>query len=325
MDFSCRICGNAENNRIHRAREMMFGMRDPFDYLECGACGTIQICEIPADLSRYYPEKYYSFKKTKEEFPTSLKKRFVARLTANYLGNRRNLLGKHFLNTRHWIQERVPPWLLPVNLRINVHSKILDFGSGMGEKLLQMRYFGFRNLTGVDAFVESDIFYPSGVRILKKELKDLKPSFDFIMLHHSFEHLANPKETLSEIFRLLRRGKYALVRIPVAAFAWEKYGVDWVQLDAPRHLFLYTEKSFRALAEEAGFRVEKVVYDSESFQFWASEQYRRDIPLHDERAYKGNIEESIFTAEQLAEWERQTGILNAEKRGDQACFYLRKP
>ena len=60
MTKVCRICGNTEKNLIHKAQEMMFGTRDEFDYLECSACGTLQIVEIP-DLSCYYPRDYYSF------------------------------------------------------------------------------------------------------------------------------------------------------------------------------------------------------------------------------------------------------------------------
>ena len=59
MSESCRICGNSENNRKHIAREMMFGTRERFEYLECARCGTVQLIDVP-DLSRYYPEDYYA-------------------------------------------------------------------------------------------------------------------------------------------------------------------------------------------------------------------------------------------------------------------------
>src|SRR5687767_10644147 len=58
--FACRICGNQTGNRSHVAREMMFGYRDSFEYVECGECGCLQIREVPPDLSRYYPDEYHS-------------------------------------------------------------------------------------------------------------------------------------------------------------------------------------------------------------------------------------------------------------------------
>ena len=38
---ACAVCGNAYGNAIHVAREMMFGFRDRFHYLECAACKVL--------------------------------------------------------------------------------------------------------------------------------------------------------------------------------------------------------------------------------------------------------------------------------------------
>src|SRR5206468_2718584 len=57
----CRLCGNDAGNRAFVAREMMFGLREAFDYFECAACGCLQIAQVPRDLSKYYPPQYYSF------------------------------------------------------------------------------------------------------------------------------------------------------------------------------------------------------------------------------------------------------------------------
>jgi hypothetical protein len=61
QSVSCRICANTKGNKRHLAREMMFGLRDEFEYVECANCGCLQIKEIPHNLSDYYPEAYYSF------------------------------------------------------------------------------------------------------------------------------------------------------------------------------------------------------------------------------------------------------------------------
>jgi SAM-dependent methyltransferase len=324
MKNICRICQNAEKNVFHKAREMMFGMRDEFDYLECSNCGTLQICEIP-DLSHYYPQDYYSFKPDEESrSDKSLRQRIIARLIGKYLVTGRGFPGKYLVQRYPDIASLFPASLRQDFLNLRLDSKILDFGCGAGNLLKNLRFLGFRNLTGADAFIENDIFYPDGVKIYKKSLAELKPSFDFIMLHHSFEHFPNPLESLREIYRLLSKGNFCLVRIPVKNFAWGKYGVNWFQLDAPRHLFLYTEESFRKLAEKAGFEVFKTIYDSEVHQFYISEQYAQGISMFDERAFRGDFSKSIFTSEQLKKWELQTEVLNREKRGDQACFYLRK-
>lgn len=324
MNSTCRICKNTENNKIHQTREMMFGIRDGFEYIECGKCGTLQIAEIP-DLAKYYPKEYYSLNETGDiEFANSLKRRIAARFAASYFIKGKNPLGKYVAENKDWVHYHFPTSLKENILNLNFHSRILDFGCGAGKLLQTLYHFGFRNLIGADAFIESDIFYPNGVKIYKKTLAELSPFFDLIMLHHSFEHLPNPLETLQEIYKLLEKDKFCLIRIPVVNFAWKKYGVNWVQLDPPRHLFLYTEKSFRFLAEKAGFSVEKIIYDSEEFQFWASEYYTKDIAMNEKNWFNGNFDESIFTEKQFNEWKKKAVTLNSENRGDQACFYLRK-
>jgi hypothetical protein len=62
MCLRCRICGNSEGNTTIVVREMMFGSRDPFDYLVCAVCGCIQIAEVPKNLSDYYPSDARSYK-----------------------------------------------------------------------------------------------------------------------------------------------------------------------------------------------------------------------------------------------------------------------
>lgn len=324
MPPACGICGNAADNRLHRTREMMLGTRDEFDYVECRQCGTLQIVEIP-DLSLYYPANYYSFvPATDRDLRISFRRRFAAgRIGVHYLGER-SLTGKYLVRTRPWIAELFPKFLKEFPGSLNFDTRILDFGCGNGQLLRILSGFGFRSLTGTDVFIESDISYQDGVRIYKTALKDLKPAFDLIMLNHSFEHLPDPLESLRQTRRLLADTGTALIRMPIVNFAWEKYGVNWVQLDPPRHLFLYTEKSFRRVVSDAGFEVSKMVYDSEAFQFFGSEQYIMDIPMNDPRSFRGVSETSIFSQQEIDEWTRQAEKLNAEMRGDQACFYLRK-
>ncbi len=324
MSEICRICGNAAHNLLHTAREMMLGTQDEFEYLECGACGTVQILDIP-DLARYYPNDYYSLSDENSfALSSGFKSRLAARFAGKYLVTGNGSIGRYLSKKKDWILDNFPNSLRELILGLTFESKILDFGCGNGKLLRTLDYFGFKDLTGADAFIAQDIVYPSGIKIYKKPLAEIAAKFDLVMLHHSFEHLPDPVESLSQIHRILNPNKYCLIRIPLINYPWELYGVNWVQLDPPRHLFLYTEHSFRHLAESNGFAVEKIVYDSEIFQFFASEQYARDISMHDEKAYRGVVEKSIFTAEQIAQWEIETDELNATGRGDQACFYLRK-
>jgi hypothetical protein len=91
-------------------------------------------------------------------------------------------------------------------------------------------------------------------------------------------------------------------------------------LDAPRHFYLHSRKSLTLLVERAGLRIEHLYCDSFALQFWGSEQYRRGIPLFGPRSWAVDREHSVFTKEQVDEWEASAKELNARERGDQVVI-----
>lgn len=316
MKTSCEICKNALDNSTHLAREMMFGMRDPFTYMECGACGCLQNISVPNDLSKYYGNNYYSV------ISDVLKRRPVYdRIkqirTKTYL-TRKGSLGTLLL--KKFGVPGLPSWV--VRAGMHQESQILEVGCGTGSLLLSLRSEGFSNLTGADPFIETDIDYGRGLRILKSYIPEIPGRYDFIVLEHAFEHIPKPHETLEALRSLLEPNGTLIISIPLASYAWKHYGVNWVQLDAPRHLFLHTEESFRILTKQ--MTITEVRYDSNAVQFWGSEQYKRNIHLLDDRSYRINPKNSIFSREEMMEFSDRARILNEQRMGDQATFYLRR-
>jgi predicted SAM-dependent methyltransferase len=183
---------------------------------------------------------------------------------------------------------------------------------------------GFEHVEGVDKFVPQEIDYGYGVKVMKKELTDLQShAYDLIMMHHVLEHMDQQKEALTDCHRLLKKEGCLLVRIPLLGEAWERYRGDWVQLDAPRHFFLHTLKSMAILAEDAGFEIRETMFDSTGFQFWASELYKRNIPLFSaENNYNLHPIEKEFSQDELKAFEIEAEKLNTVKRGDSVAFYL---
>jgi predicted SAM-dependent methyltransferase len=201
----------------------------------------------------------------------------------------------------------------------------LDVGCGAGVLLWDLRNLGFINTMGVDPYLEKDLEFANGLRIIKQTFFEVGGTWDLIMFHHVLEHLANPLETLQHTTRLLPSNGTCLIRTPtVSSYAWEHYGTNWVQLDAPRHLFVHSTKSIKILADMTGLRLEKVFYDSTTFQFWASEQILNDTPLISEQSYAVNPSNSIFKVSQMRMFKKWAGNLNLSEKGDMAAFYLRK-
>jgi len=48
----CQVCGNPSHNRTIVVEEMMIGLRDRFEYLECKSCGCAQRLASVAILLR---------------------------------------------------------------------------------------------------------------------------------------------------------------------------------------------------------------------------------------------------------------------------------
>lgn len=316
----CRICSNTQGNPVFTAREMMYGTREEFEYFQCARCGCLQIASIPPDLSNYYPPGYYSHALPAPRGTRPFQSYRKRKRTQQWLGQD-SLIGRLLAHGKG--MPAFVEWARNANLSLD--DAILDIGSGSGRLLLTMHGAGFTNLTGADPFNAQDLDYGNGVRILKRSLSEIEGAYDFVMLHHSFEHMPEPVQALRDVHRLLRKDRHALLRIPVAhSHAWKTYGVDWVQLDAPRHLYLHTEQSLGILAQAAGFEITRIDYDSGSYQFWGSIQYQHDIPMTDPRSYSVNPAASLFSQADIKAFEVQARTLNEARQGDQACFYLRK-
>ena len=202
---------------------------------------------------------------------------------------------------------------------------MLDVGCGAGHLLRNLRSAGLCKVQGIDPFVEHDINLDGQRLVQKGNLEDVSGPFDLVMFHHSFEHMPDPVVTLQRAHRLIAPGGHCIVRVPlVSSVAWQKYGVNWVQLDAPRHFYLHSETSLKGLAQRTGFTCTAVHHDSTAFQFWGSEQYAKDIPMKDPRSYSLNPAGSIFSAAEIAGFVAESQRLNAAGQGDQAAFYLQK-
>lgn len=310
-EFECKICGNIDHNQPFLATERLLGIRDEFVYFECSRCGCVQIQQVPENIAKYYPNEYYSFQEPYFAKKLNPVLYFLKKRLAKYYIGKFSLTG--------WVLsfflEHPFPWLKS-NL-VNFNTKILDVGCGSGRKLLSMQRSGFRNLIGIDPFNNADITYDNGLKILKKEVFEIDGQYDFIMLHHSFEHMDSPLKVLIKLKELLKSEGSLLIRIPVAnSYAWRKYKAFWYALDAPRHLFLHTTQSIQILAQSAGLKIDKVEYDSPVAQLIYSEKYLRNM-----LSTEGD---NLFSKKEINFFKKEIERLNRINDGDCACFFLTK-
>lgn len=295
----------------------MIGLKEEFAYFECSSCGCLQIAEIPKDIKKFYPLEYVPFNKARPQ-----------NAIGQFLEKKRNyyaLFNKGFLG--RVIHRRYPsPLLNSMRKAIKNHtSKILDVGSGTGYLLRTLHDFGFKQITGIDPYAKKNA--KEKYKILKMtvlELSDTK-KFDLVIFNHVFEHIPNQLETLAKISKILTREGVCIIRMPIKTeYIWNLYGTAWVQIDAPRHFFIHTIKSFNQLVHKAGLKIKDVQFDSNELLFLGSEQYMRGISLTAKNSYYVNPNKSIFSAKDIKKFRILAKELNIRQQGDQATFHVCK-
>lgn len=324
--ISCEICGS-RSVTLFNASEKMYGLGGNFTYAKCMDCGTIYQHERLADYSEYYPQNYYSFglKKLDDRSLKQSIRAFKKRSRDRFYFFKTGIIGRLLTAFRSESETHVSR-----HINFDRNMFILDAGCGAGEYIYDMAEIGFKHVFGLDPFVSQSREYKNGAKIYRGDLEQfsrenpyLVDGFDLIIFNHSFEHSTQPLNELLHAKKLLKPGGRILVRIPVSAsYAADTYGTDWVQLDAPRHIYLFNEKSMAILAHKVGLKIEKVFYDSSDAQFWGSEQYKAGIPLLSENSYAKSRKRSIFSRAQIRRYKKETRRLNELGLGDQAGFIL---
>ena len=323
---TCHVCGVTAEHPHYQPAERMFGWGDHFDYFQCLDCGCLQIAAPPDDLARYYPPDYYSLSQPPRPRPG----RFARRLNFHRLNHR--LTGADSAWERlSWRFAALPldvvkavPYLAPLP-EIRRDSRFLDVGCGEHSGWLEtLASCDCAALTGLDPYLTRP-GTRDGISYLNTPLDALHAEFDVISFHHSLEHLADQHMSLQQAHRLLAPGGVCLIRIPLVDSAvWEQYGLDWVELDAPRHLYLHTRKSLALIADKTGFDVMHSFDDSTEFEFAGSEQYRAGVALTAPESFWIDPDGGFFSETQMRAFRARADQVNAAGRGGRAAFYLKK-
>ena len=144
-------------------------------------------------------------------------------------------------------------------------GRLLDVGCGNGD------FLQFAQRAGWEAIgVEPD---PKAVEVARargltvhlgglETLHTVSEAFDGITLNHVIEHVHHPRATLEQCYRLLRHGGWLWLETPnLDAHGHAHYGENWVGLDIPRHLVVFTDRALMRLLQEVGFmRIERLPY-----------------------------------------------------------------
>lgn len=242
----CLLCESLETRKKHEAKDRMFGGGKNFDYYECDSCSVCFLYPQPSfnELKKYYPSsKYYSYS-------DSNKKDFFGMVRSYLIHNYYN--GNFFSKLFSAVVSDVPGIpSLPI-------GRILDVGCGSGETLSLLKEIGW-DAYGID--IDSRAIHIAKKRGINsfvggyKEINNFRKNyFDAIRLYHVIEHIDNPDYALKLIYSRLRPGGELILGTPnYGSIVRKIFGTYWYNLDAPRHLFLFSPNNLIKLGKKNGF------------------------------------------------------------------------
>lgn len=137
-------------------------------------------------------------------------------------------------------------------------GSLLEVGCGDGSYLDRMRTLGW-SVEGVEVDEQAvqNAVTRFGLKVHPGTLEQVnlaEAAYDAVVLRHVIEHVHNPVGLLKECFRVLRPGGSLVVITPnIRSLAHRRFGQDWLHLDPPRHLHLFSSTTLETVAQRAGF------------------------------------------------------------------------
>ncbi len=315
MNQVCKICGNQEGNEYYTVKERIINNGEEFTYLLCKKCNTLQLNEDVSDIAKYYKGDYYSYNVTSHRLliPCCIVKPFLWKMIKNDHMSYR---------VDRFLSKKIFPIISSIKgTKVDFSSSLLDVGAGNGFFGEFLAKNGFKDVTCIDKYCKKSPF--SHITFKQCDVLDLDDDkkYDLITLFSSFEHMDNPKEILKKISKIMSNNGKCLMTIPLfGSTAWDLYKTNWFQIDAPRHFFLYSIKSFEYLCKQCNLLIDKVEFKSSKFQFLVSKYYSEtDLSL-------GDIYKLInkLSKRELYYYERKAIEADINGKGDYARIILKK-
>jgi 2-polyprenyl-3-methyl-5-hydroxy-6-metoxy-1,4-benzoquinol methylase len=142
-------------------------------------------------------------------------------------------------------------------LNAKVGGTLLEIGCGNGTRLALLEKLGWK-VTGIEPDPTAAVAaQQQGLEVINGTLIAAKlnaSAFDAIVMSHVIEHVAAPHHLLKECLRLLKPdGNLVMLTPNTESLGHRWFGQDWLHLDPPRHLHLFTGNALSSLCKTTGF------------------------------------------------------------------------
>jgi SAM-dependent methyltransferase len=192
---------------------------DKFEIKVCRNCGLKQTFPQPKSLEKYYAE---------------------------YHGKRHSFTETFRMNRR-----------LSRLKQCKNSGTLLDIGCGNGS-FLELASKSCRQIIGTE-FNPPKVDFPVYKSLSEVKTTYGKNHFDAITLWHSLEHFPNLNEVFEDVSYLLKDDGLVFIAVPDSS-GWQSklFGMNWLHLDVPRHLFHFNPKSLTFCLQKYGFKIKNI-------------------------------------------------------------------
>lgn len=284
---ACAVCGSPGEIAYSGLRDRLFGVAGEWSLRCCRNhnCGLFWLDPMPIDedLPRLY-ESYYTHSQAISEsagLRRLIKHSYWAVRYGDGVGvGLRARLIAGLVRLAPGLSSELNQGIF--ELPLTRGGRLLEIGCGNGSAMRRMAELGWV-VQGVD-FDETAVQLARScgldVRLGGLEAQDYpSASFDAVVMSHVFEHVPDPRALLTECRRIVKPGGRLVSITPnVSSWGHKIFGRDWLPLDPPRHLHLFTSASLRKLAGVAGWHsvVVKTSIANAFATIQASYRLRRD-------------------------------------------------
>jgi SAM-dependent methyltransferase len=263
----CPLCSCADRTALHRdlTDRVFFCAPGSWSLYQCGGCKGAYLNPRPTSesIARAY-SSYYTHEPEGEDYATpSAFERLKQASYNGYLNARYNFNRRPALSWGRWAVAAVPSIrlkrdLMARHLRLERRgARLLDIGCGNGAFVRTACTCGW-DAEGLDPDPNAAaVGRASGLPITVGSLPKVgypDASFAAVTMSHSIEHLHDPVAGLHEIRRILQPGGTVWIATPNLSSTGHKvFDADWIALDPPRHLVLFTATSLIWRLSQTGF------------------------------------------------------------------------
>ncbi|MFO7558536.1 MAG: methyltransferase domain-containing protein [Desulfobacterales bacterium] len=231
-EINCPLCGASHTKLLFKRPDYTHRISDVyFKVVRCVRCSFVYINPRPSEseIHAYYPNEFYDVHHSPEDTLAIKKEMLQAKLNK---------------------VDHLEP------------GRALDIGCGKGEFLHMMQQQEWK-VSGVEFSSKPPNLFDIDIHYGDLDQAPFEPcSFDLITMWAVLEHVYRPVDMLKKVNSLLKNSGTAVILVPnFHSIPGRLMRHD----DIPRHVNMFTKKTFKKIAALTGFGIQRFIFDNDVF------------------------------------------------------------